>query len=70
MFLVQHYSHRVQHIFLKSGATVDEYHKALQHFDKRAGHHYTEVNRRTIDYTITNTSISTARPRSTTSRPI
>eukprot|EP00971_Amphidinium_carterae_P096120 1902062-Amphidinium_carterae.1 len=48
MFLVQHYYHRVQHIFWGAGSTMEEYNKVLQHFDKRANHHFTEVNRRTL----------------------
>eukprot|EP00971_Amphidinium_carterae_P276289 5482713-Amphidinium_carterae.1 len=48
MFLVQHYPHRVQHIFQKAGATPQQYQQVLQLFNKRAGHHFTEVNRRNL----------------------
>eukprot|EP00971_Amphidinium_carterae_P216773 4303227-Amphidinium_carterae.1 len=48
MFLVQHYPHRVQYIFEKAGATVDQYQRVPQHFDKKGGNHFTEVNRRTL----------------------
>eukprot|EP00971_Amphidinium_carterae_P263078 5219416-Amphidinium_carterae.1 len=48
MFLVQHYSHRVQHIFQTAGATAEQYQQILQNLDKKAGNHFTEVNRRTL----------------------
>eukprot|EP00971_Amphidinium_carterae_P323341 6425942-Amphidinium_carterae.1 len=48
LFLVQHYSHRLQNIFQRAGATSDDYQRGLFNFDKRCVNHFTRPNRRTL----------------------
>eukprot|EP00971_Amphidinium_carterae_P207699 4121237-Amphidinium_carterae.1 len=49
VFLLQHYRERVQNIFLRAGATIAEYNKAVEYFDDRGGTHFTRPNRRNLD---------------------
>eukprot|EP00971_Amphidinium_carterae_P306722 6095543-Amphidinium_carterae.1 len=47
--LDDNYAHSIARIeYSTSSRKLDQHQRVLQHFDKRAGHHFTEVNRRTL----------------------
>eukprot|EP00971_Amphidinium_carterae_P082506 1631828-Amphidinium_carterae.1 len=48
IFLVQHYPHRLQHIFKQAGASPEDDQQVPLHFDRKCGNHFTRPNRRTL----------------------
>eukprot|EP00971_Amphidinium_carterae_P109569 2169530-Amphidinium_carterae.1 len=43
VFILQHYRKRVQNIFQRAGATVEEYNQAVDYFDSRGGAHFNRL---------------------------
>eukprot|EP00971_Amphidinium_carterae_P087786 1736995-Amphidinium_carterae.1 len=48
VFLLQHYRERLQNIFLRAGATIEDYNEAVDYFDRRGGAHFNRPNRRDL----------------------
>eukprot|EP00971_Amphidinium_carterae_P068320 1352684-Amphidinium_carterae.1 len=48
LFSVQHYPHRLEHIFKQAGASPGDYNQVLPYFDRKCGNHFTKPNRRNL----------------------
>eukprot|EP00971_Amphidinium_carterae_P223286 4430555-Amphidinium_carterae.1 len=48
LFVLQHYRDRLQYIFQRAGASIEDYNQAVEYFDKRGGAHFSRPNGRDL----------------------